>query len=249
MNTKKRTKSTRNQAGAIPTKVVTYCRVSTDKQGVKGLGMETQRQQIAEFVELHGIEVIGAFEEAQTGKGADALEVRPQFAAALALAEQHGATLLVAKLDRLSRDWGFLGTLYASAELFCLDVPDNNKRMIQLKAFIADWEGEMISERTVANMATAKAKGIKCGAAAWTDESGMKARRDAMNAARESEAKVRAEVLRADLVRMKGEGLSLRAMAGELALAGHVTDSGKPLTPTQVSRLLQRLDLVEPLAA
>src|SRR5580692_2575113 len=91
--------------------VVTYIRVSTAQQGKSGLGIEAQRAALARFVEAEGCEVVGEFVEVETGKGADAIERRPQLAAARATARKAKAAVLVAKLDRLSRDVAFISDL------------------------------------------------------------------------------------------------------------------------------------------
>ncbi len=93
--------------------VVSYLRVSTDKQGKSGLGIEAQREAIARFMTTEGMEVIGEYVEVETGKGCDALDRRPQLAAALAAARKAKAAVVVAKLDRLSRDVHFISGLMA----------------------------------------------------------------------------------------------------------------------------------------
>ena len=93
--------------------VVAYYRVSTERQGRSGLGLDAQRERCAQFVAQNGMDVAEPFMEAETGKGADALDRRPQLAAALAAARRHRGQVLVAKLDRLSRDVPFIAALMA----------------------------------------------------------------------------------------------------------------------------------------
>ena len=93
--------------------VVSYIRVSTDRQRRSGLGIEVQRATVTRFAESEGLTVIAEYVEAETGKGADALERRPQFAAALATARSRKCPVLVSKLDRLSRDVAFIAGLMA----------------------------------------------------------------------------------------------------------------------------------------
>src|SRR5687768_12996538 len=103
-----------SRAGSIlMAQAVAYCRVSTQQQGRSGLGIEAQRAAVARFAEAEGITIISHFEEIETGKGSDALERRPQLAAALAAARQSKCPVLVAKLDRLSRDVAFISGLMA----------------------------------------------------------------------------------------------------------------------------------------
>src|SRR5215831_2497029 len=92
-------------------KLIAYYRVSTQKQGRSGLGLDAQRAQVAAFAKAEGLEIIGEFTEVETGKGHDALDRRPQLAAALKAAKQASAAVCVAKLDRLSRDVAFIATL------------------------------------------------------------------------------------------------------------------------------------------
>src|SRR5688572_1600310 len=97
----------------MPKPMVSYYRVSTREQGRSGLGLDAQRAAIARFAEAEGFEVVAEFTETESGKGHDALERRPQLAAALAEARRHKAPVGVAKLDRLSRDVAFIAGLMA----------------------------------------------------------------------------------------------------------------------------------------
>ena len=89
---------------------IAYVRVSTQGQGKSGLGIEAQRAALARFAEAENFDLVETFEEIETGKGSDALEKRPQLAAALRLAKQRGAPIVVAKLDRLSRDVHYISS-------------------------------------------------------------------------------------------------------------------------------------------
>ena len=92
---------------------IAYVRVSTAQQGKSGLGIEAQHAALARFAEVEGFNLVETFEEVETGKGSDALDKRPQLAAALQAARQHKAPIVVAKLDRLSRDVHFISGLMA----------------------------------------------------------------------------------------------------------------------------------------
>ena len=92
---------------------IAYTRVSTKKQGESGLGLEAQQEALRRFAEAEGFRLIETFSEVETGKGADALDKRPQLAAAIAKAKEHAAPVIVAKLDRLSRDVHFISGLMA----------------------------------------------------------------------------------------------------------------------------------------
>ena len=102
--------------------VVAYYRVSTERQGRSGLGLDAQRERCAQFAAQNGMDLVEAFTEVETGKGSDALDRRPQLAAALAAARRHRGQVLVAKLDRLSRDVHFIAGLMAQRVAFVVGV-------------------------------------------------------------------------------------------------------------------------------
>src|SRR4051812_14709185 len=129
---------------------IAYYRVSTQRQGRSGLGLEAQRTAVARFVDAEGITIAGEFTEVETGKGADALERRPQLASALATARQQRCPVLVAKLDRLSRDVAFVAGLMAQRVPFIIAElgADADPFMLHLYAALAEKERRQISERT-----------------------------------------------------------------------------------------------------
>lgn len=145
--------------------VVTYIRVSTAQQGRSGLGIEAQRAALARFVEAEGCEALAEFVEIETGKGADALDRRPQLAAALAMARKAKAAVLVAKLDRLSRDVAFISDLMARRVAFIVAElgADADPFMLHLYAALAEKERNLIAGRTKAALAAKKAQGVKLG--------------------------------------------------------------------------------------
>lgn len=145
--------------------VVTYIRVSTAKQGKSGLGIEAQQAAIARFVEAEGCEVVGQFVEVETGKGADAIDRRPQLAAALAAARKAKAAVLVAKLDRLSRDVAFISDIMARRAPFIVAElgADADPFMLHLYAALAEKERNLIGDRTRVALAAKKAQGVKLG--------------------------------------------------------------------------------------
>ena len=143
------------------TKFVAYYRVSTDKQGERGLGMEAQKDDVERFVAQMNGKVLASFPEVESGKRDGN---RPQLHAALARAKVEGATLLIAKLDRLSRDALFLLTLQkANVDFVAVDMPDANKLTIGIMALIAQHEREAISARTTAALKVAREKVAKTG--------------------------------------------------------------------------------------
>src|SRR5882724_162879 len=144
---------------------VAYYRVSTQRQGRSGLGLEAQRTAVARFAETEGITLAGEFTEVETGKGADALDRRPQLAAALATARLAKCPVLVAKLDRLSRDVAFIAGLMAQRVPFVVAElgTDADPFMLHLYAALAEKERRQISERTRAALAARKGRGTKLG--------------------------------------------------------------------------------------
>src|SRR5215207_6884212 len=145
--------------------VVAYLRVSTQRQQRSGLGIEAQRAAIARFAEAEGLIIIGEYFEAESGKGADALDLRPQLAAALAAARKAKCSVLVSKLDRLSRDVAFVSGLMAQRVPFIVAElgRDADPFMLHLYAALAEKERRLISERTKAALAAKKASGIRLG--------------------------------------------------------------------------------------
>jgi DNA invertase Pin-like site-specific DNA recombinase len=156
--------------------VVSYIRVSTAGQGKSGLGIEAQRVALARFAEAEGCEVLGEFVEVETGKGADALDRRPQLAAALALAKKARASVVVAKLDRLSRDVAFISDLMARRVPFIVAElgADADPFMLHLYAALAEKERNLIADRTRVALAARKAQGVKLGNPRNLSEAGAK---------------------------------------------------------------------------
>jgi DNA invertase Pin-like site-specific DNA recombinase len=142
-----------------------YVRVSTAGQGRSGLGLAAQRAAIARFAQAEGLEVSQVFEEIETGSGSDALERRPQLAAALRTARKAKSPVLVAKLDRLSRDVHFISGLMAHRVEFvvCELGRQSDPFVLHLYAALAEKERAMISARTKAGLTAAKARGTKLG--------------------------------------------------------------------------------------
>ena len=144
--------------GAI--KAVAYYRVSTDKQGRSGLGLEAQQAAVRAFLEGRGWPPLAEFTEVESGRRSD----RPELAKAMAACRLYGATLVIAKLDRLSRHAAFLLTLRdAGIEFVACDMPDANRLTVGIMAMVAEDEAERISARTKAALAAAKARGTRLG--------------------------------------------------------------------------------------
>jgi DNA invertase Pin-like site-specific DNA recombinase len=138
---------------------ITYLRVSTDRQGKSGLGLEAQRKAVADHVAGKG-GIAAEYVEIESGKKND----RPQLARALAEAKRIGAVLLIAKLDRLARNVAFIANLLeAGVEIAAADMPEANRFLLHVMAAVAEHEAQAISDRTRAALAAAKARGVALG--------------------------------------------------------------------------------------
>ena len=207
--------------GAAPSsapRFVAYYRVSTDKQGVRGLGMDAQREAVARYVAAHGGALAAEFTEVESG----ARDERPQLAAALDACRRERATLLIAKLDRLARRVAFVATLMERPGLrfVAVEYPDAPPLLLHMLAAFAEHERKAISERTRAAMAVAKAQGRRLGSP--RPEVGLAAAR-AVHDARRAPVIERAGPTAA---RLRARGHSLRAIAAELTAAGLRTARG-----------------------
>jgi DNA invertase Pin-like site-specific DNA recombinase len=150
---------------AIARKLVAYVRVSTDQQGKSGVGIEAQKAAIARFAEAEGFEIIAELTEVETGKGSDALDRRPLLREALAVARKAKAAVVVAKLDRLSRDVAFIANLMVQRVPFIVTElgADVDPFMLHIYAALAQKERALISERTKVALAAKKAQGVRLG--------------------------------------------------------------------------------------
>lgn len=224
-------------------KYVAYYRVSTARQGRSGLGLEAQREAVRAFLAGRGWPPVAEFTEVESGKRSD----RPELAAALTACRSRRATLVVAKLDRLSRDAAFLLTLQnAGVEFVCADMPEANRLTVGLMAVIAQHEREMIARRTREALAAAKARGVKLGGYRPGSEERIQAAVPAAAAARTAAADARASLVAGYVREMQREGCSLRKIAELLNAGGHVAPRGGAWSPVQVARLLRRLGSAPP---
>lgn len=144
---------------------ISYLRVSTDRQGKSGLGLDAQQETISRFCIANSFQIVESWTEVQSGKGSDALERRPELAAALRMAQEQKLPVIVAKLDRLSRDVHFISGLMAHRVPFIVAElgADTDPFMLHIYAAFAERERREISRRTTAALAAAKARGIRLG--------------------------------------------------------------------------------------
>jgi DNA invertase Pin-like site-specific DNA recombinase len=223
-------------------KAVAYVRVSSKEQGRSGLGLDAQKAAIRAFAKREHIEVVQWFSEVETGKGADALDRRPQLAAALGAGRALRAPVLVSKLDRLSRDVHFISGLMAERVEFI--VAELGKQadpfVLHLFAALAEKERQLISERTKAGLTAAKARGVKLGNPQL--RAGKPAYVAAARRARTERADARAFDLRGYLesARLAGKR-TLAELAGQLNAMGVPTPRGAKWTPMAVLRVERRL--------
>src|ERR1700722_3038618 len=216
--------------------VVAYLRVSTSKQGKSGLGIEAQRQAIARFAEAEGLLVATEHVEVETGKGADALDLRPQLRLALDQARKLKCPIVVAKLDRLSRDVAFIAGLMAQRVPFVVAElgPDIDPFILHIYAALAEKERAMISARTKEALARAKAKGARLGNPRLNEVRGKGAA--SMRAAAHRFAANILPIIQP----LRAEGQSLREIANILNARGVPTARGGKWAPTQIADILKR---------
>jgi DNA invertase Pin-like site-specific DNA recombinase len=219
-------------------KFVAYLRVSTARQGRSGLGLEAQREAVRQFVSSRGGKIIAPeFVEVESGKH----DGRPELGKALKRCRVTRATLVVAKLDRLSRNAAFLMTLRDSGvEFVAADLPEANTMTVGVMAVVAQHEREAISQRTKAALAAAKARGTVLGGKRKGAANIAKHQRKGVAAAREKavkDAELRREALEAL------SGLSLNAIAARLNADSVTTSRGGTWTATAVKRAKTHLGI------
>jgi DNA invertase Pin-like site-specific DNA recombinase len=213
---------------------VAYYRVSTTKQGTSGLGLEAQQYAVSQYVRLPA-QVLAHYIEVESGKK----NQRPQLLAAITYARQAGATLLIAKLDRLSRNAGFIFALRDSGvDFVCCDMPDANTLTVGIFAVLAQHERELISKRTREALAALKARGAQLGVPAnLTADAirhGQAVRQQNARDNKENRQATRLAVL------LRQQGQTLQQIAEELKKGEYQTRRGKQFDASAVRRLLLR---------
>lgn len=235
-------------ASNAPRQFVSYLRVSTQSQGRSGLGLEGQREAVERFCAAEAFTVAAEYVEVETGKGADALERRPRLAAALAHAKRMGCPVVVAKLDRLSRDVAFIASLMAQRVPFlvCDLGPNADPFMLHIYAALAEQERRMISTRTIAALKAAKAGGRKLGGdRGYRPAAAPDARLGGAAAAQMADQHAHGVLSMIERARAElGQGASLQAIAKALSAQGVPTARGGSWTATAVKRILERLKVV-----
>lgn len=218
-------------------KFVAYYRVSTERQGKSGLGLDAQKAAVAAHLNGGDWQLLAEYQEIESGKRND----RPQLAAAMQHAKATGAVLLIAKLDRLSRDAHFLlGLERAGVEFVACDMPHANRLTVGIMALVAEEERRAISARTRAALAAAKARGTKLG-----NPNGARALQGIGNAAGVAAVKSSADRHAAQVLpvveAIRAEGITgLKAIARELTARGVLTARGGQWDASRVRELLKR---------
>jgi len=217
-------------------KFVAYYRVSTVKQGISGLGLEAQREAVRSYLNGGRWKMVGEFTEVESGKRKD----RPALLEALALCRLHNATLVIAKLDRLARNVAFISNLMESgAEFTAVDFPQANRLTIHILAAVAEHEAGMISARTKAALAAAKARGTVLGGDRGNIRKIARKGTKASAVIRANRARKRAEDVMPAIKQIRAGGsTSLREIAAALNERGIPAARGGNWSAVQVQRVL-----------
>lgn len=219
----------------MTTPAVAYYRVSTQKQGQSGLGLEAQQAAVLAYARSKGLELSSEFTEVETGTRK---RRRPQLEAALEQTRRASGVLLIAKLDRLARNVAVVATLMESGVRFvAVDMPEADNLTIHVMAAVAEREAQLISSRTKAALAARKVRGLKLG----RPENLTVEARLAGAAASKARAVSDMRTVAAYAGALRGQGLSLRAIAAQLEAHGFMTRKGGPWNAVQVKRVLDRL--------
>jgi len=213
---------------------VVYLRVSTSKQGESGLGLESQKA-ACKALTSDGT-VLAEFVEVESGKRSD----RPQLAAAIDRARRAKAVLVVAKLDRLARNVAFVSSLMESGvEFVAADNPTASRLTIHILASVAEEEARLISVRTKAALAAAKARGVKLGNPKLTNADRKRGAVAGAAVMRDKAKRAAAQII-GILLELKAEGKSLRAIAKHINESGYRTQRGNLYSAVAVQRILAR---------
>jgi DNA invertase Pin-like site-specific DNA recombinase len=216
-------------------KLIAYYRVSTQRQGASGLGLDAQKETVATYVKNAPGSLLAEFCEIETGKGANALAKRPELRKALDRCKRERAVLVIAKLDRLARNVHFVSGLMESRVRFvACDMPEANELTIHIMAAFAEHEAKRISQRTKEALAQAKTRGVKLGKTGFANFAPILERR-------KSEAAAFAEEFRGLFDGMRLRGLSRRQMVEELNRLGIRARQGGRWSLCQVQRVSSAL--------
>ncbi len=219
-------------------KFIAYYRVSTDRQGKSGLGLDAQRKAVADYLNGGAWELVEEHTEVESGKRND----RPELAKAIAACRKNKATLVIAKLDRLARNVAFVSSLMeAGVDFLAVDMPTASRLTVHILAAVAEHEREMISARTKAALAAAKARGRKLG---WAIDGRSKDQLEAARkgaSVRRSRAGVQADNVLPIIRQIEASGAAtLQQVADALNARGVPTARGGSWYPATVARIKAR---------
>jgi DNA invertase Pin-like site-specific DNA recombinase len=224
--------------------MIAYLRVSTQRQGRDGLGVEAQREAVRRFAEVNAVEIVGEHVEVETGKGADALDRRPVLAAALAEARRRRCGVLVARLDRLSRNVAFIaGLMERQVPFFVCELGfDVDPFMLHIYAAVAEKERRVIGERTKAALDAARVRGVtRAGKPFTIGNPRIEGARRAATAAIRGEADRFAANVAPLAKLLRDQGMTLCQVAAALDARGVATARGANWSATQVDAVLRRV--------
>ncbi len=213
---------------------VAYYRVSTQKQGISGLGLDAQRSSVLKFIGNRSL--LGEFKDIESGKN----DNRPELLKAIQKTKETGSTLCIAKLDRLSRNLNFITLLQNEKVKFvCCDLPDANELTINIIGAMAQNERKLISERTKSALTQLKKRGVKLGNPEnLTSDARIKGSMKMKEKSRLNPNNIKAKKV---IHLLKSNGMTLREIAVELNESGFKTSNGSSFQPEQVRRLIGQI--------
>ncbi len=220
-------------------KFISYLRVSTQRQGQSGLGLEAQRSAVEGYLNGGKWKLLQEVVEVESGKRSDN---RPQLANALRLCRVHRATLLVAKIDRLARNVAFISALMdAGVKFTAVDMPDVNEMVVHILASVAQGEAKAISDRTKVALAAAKARGTRLGGTRWDHLASVAAEghMEGLKVRRQRRERFIADILPMIEEKQRQGATSLRLIADALNAEGAPAPRGGEWTAVQVQRVLK----------
>ena len=226
-------------------KYVVYYRLSLMKDNGTGLGLDAQKTMFSNFLLTHSGEVLGDYTEIETGKTLKKSLSRPELAKAISHARSAGATLVIPRLDRLSRNVAFISALLESElPIVCCDMPNADRFTLHIMAAVAQREGELISARTKAALKALQARGVLLGSARpghWDGrERGWKKAAEASRLAAKERAKNRYEPLVPWIRELRESGNTLRQIVEALNSRGCLTTRDNPWNTATLGRVINR---------
>ena len=210
---------------------IAYYRVSTQRQGVSGLGLEAQRSSVLSYI--NGRTLLGEYKDIESGK----CDYRPELLKAIQKSKENNSILVIAKLDRLSRNLNFITLLQKEKVKFvCCDLPDANELTINIFGSLAQWEREKISTRVIEALTELKKRGVKLGNPNnFNNESRKLGSKKMIEKAKMNSNNIKAKKV---IHLLHKNGMTLREITNELNNSGFQTSKGLAFHPEQVRRLL-----------